>query len=51
MSARKYGPTVQKSIKKEVSAHKHQGKYQSRQQAVAVGLDKARRKGAKVPSK
>lgn len=45
----KYGPKAQKEVEKAVSEHKHDNKYKSKDQAVAVGLDKARRKGAKVP--
>lgn len=45
----KYGPKAQKEVEKAVHEHKHEGKFKNRKQAVAVGLDKARRKGAKVP--
>lgn len=47
----KYGQKAQKEVEKELKAHKHEGKFKSRQQAIAVGLDEARRKGAKVPLK
>jgi hypothetical protein len=47
----KYGPKAQKEVGKAMHEHKHEGKYQSSQQAVAVGLDKARREGGKVPPK
>ena len=46
----KYGPKAQKEVEKAMHEHKHEGKYKSRDQAVAVGLRKARQKGAKVPS-
>lgn len=55
--SRKYGPKAQKEVEKTVAEFK-QGdlrmarsgkKVTSRQQAVATGLDKARRAGAKVP--
>jgi hypothetical protein len=46
----KYGKKAQEEVEKAVHEHKHKGKYQSRKQAVAVGLDKARRAGGKVPS-
>lgn len=49
--ARKYGPKAQKAVEKEVHEHKHKGKFKSREQAVAVGLSKARKQGAKVPKK
>jgi uncharacterized protein YcnI len=45
----KYGPKAQKEVEKAVSEHKHEGKYESREQAIAAGLSKARKKGAKVP--
>lgn len=45
----KYGPRAQEEVEKAMHEHKHEGKYQSRKQAVAVGLDKARRAGGKVP--
>ncbi len=45
----KYGPRAQEEVEKAMHEHKHDGKYQSRKQAVAVGLDKARRAGGKVP--
>lgn len=45
----KYGPKAQEEVEKAVREHKEKGKYKNRKQAVAVGLDKARRKGAKVP--
>ncbi|MBS0289621.1 MAG: hypothetical protein JSS07_06265 [Proteobacteria bacterium] len=55
----KYGPAAQKAVKKELHAFKrgkaHSGakkkKVTSRKQAIAIGLSKARKKGAKVPKK
>lgn len=55
----KYGKTAQKEVKKEMHAFKkgkaHSGpkekKVTSRKQAIAIGLSKARKKGAKVPEK
>lgn len=55
----KYGKTAQKEVKKAVSKQKrgklHSGKsrkvVKSRQQAIAIGLSKARKKGGKVPKK
>ncbi|MCC2645725.1 MAG: hypothetical protein K0R94_1503 [Burkholderiales bacterium] len=55
----KYDKTAQDQVKKEVHEFK-QGKalsgkggakVKSQKQAVAIGLDKARKKGAKVPKK
>jgi hypothetical protein len=54
----KYGPTAQKEVEKAQHERK-QGKLKSgrsgkkvtsQKQAVAIGLSKARKKGAKVPS-
>jgi len=54
----KYGPKAQKEVGKAVhefkegklkSGQKSQNKVTSRKQAVAIGLSKARKEGAKVP--
>jgi hypothetical protein len=47
----KYGKKAQEEVKKTMHEHKHEGKYESHQQAVAVGLSKARQEGGKVPKK
>ena len=47
----KYGPKAQAEVEKTMHEHKHEGKFKSSKQAVAVGLSKARREGAKVPGK
>jgi hypothetical protein len=47
----KYGPKASHNVEKEVSEHKHHGKYKSRQQAIAVGLSKTRREGGKAPKR
>lgn len=47
----KYGEKAQKEVEKMVHEHKHEGKFKSRKQAIAVGLSKARKKGAQVPKK
>lgn len=49
--ASKYGKKAQKEVEKAMHEHKHSGKFKNRKQAVAVGLSKARREGAKVPAK
>ncbi len=57
--ARKYDKEAQESVKKEMHEYKrgraHSGrsgqKVKSRKQAIAIGLSKARRQGAKVPKK
>lgn len=47
----KYDPKASKEVEKTMHEHKHHGKFQSKKQAVAVGLSKARHKGEKVPKK
>ena len=49
--ARKYDPRASKEVEKMMHEHKHEGKFKSRAQAIAVGLSKARRKGERVPKK
>lgn len=59
MMARKYGKAAQKEVEKEMrrynkgTAHSGPGlkPVKNRKQAVAIGLSKARKKGAKVPAK
>lgn len=58
-STKKYSPLAQEEVKKEMRKYKKgtakSGKggapVQSREQAIAIGLSKARKKGAKVPKK
>lgn len=50
MSA-KYGKKAQEEVEKAMHEHKHEGKFKNRKQAIAVGLDKARRAGGKAPEK
>ena len=45
----KFGPKAQKEIEKAMSEYKNNGRYQNREQAIAVGLSKARRSGGKAP--
>jgi len=56
----KYGPKAQKEVKKAVhemkegklkSGGKSQKKVTNPKQAIAIGLSKARKEGAKVPAK
>ena len=49
--ARKYGQKAQDEVEKAMHEHKHRGKYKNREQAIAVGLSKARREGGKAPRK
>jgi hypothetical protein len=48
---RKYDPRASKEVERTMHEHKHEGKFKSKEQAIAVGLSKARRKGEKVPEK
>jgi hypothetical protein len=45
----KYDKKSQDEVEKTMHEHKHEGKFKSRKQAVAVGLSKARQKGSKAP--
>jgi hypothetical protein len=45
----KYGKKAQEEVGEMLYEHKHEGKFKSRKQAIAVGLSKARREGGKVP--
>lgn len=47
---RKYDPRASKEVGKTMHEYKH-GKFKSREQAIAVGLNKAREKGERVPRK
>ncbi len=49
-SGRKYGKKAQREVRTEMH-HMKSGKHpvKNRKQAIAIGLSKARRKGAKVP--
>jgi hypothetical protein len=57
--ARKYSSQSQKEVKKAMHERKHgtlksgksNKKVTSRKQAIAIGLSKARKKGARVPAK
>lgn len=45
----KYGKKAQEEVGKTLHEYKHEGKFKNRKQAIAVGLEKARNKGGKVP--
>jgi len=49
-SRRKYGPKAQKEVRTEMH-HLKKGEHKNRKQAIAIGLSKARKAGAKVPRK
>ena len=44
----KYGPKAQQEVRTEMR-HLKKGEHKNRKQAIAIGLSKARRAGAKVP--
>ncbi len=48
---RKYDPRAGDEVEKAMHEYKHNGRFKNRQQAVAVGLNKARQKGENVPEK
>lgn len=53
-SGRKYGKQASSEVRTEMRHYKegkHGKRVKSRKQAIAIGLSKARRKGAKVPRK
>lgn len=47
----KYGKKAQEKISQNLHEHKHEGKFKSRDQAIAVGISQARKAGGKVPKK
>ena len=47
----KYGNLAKEKIHKNLHEHKHAGKFKSRKQAIAAGIEQARDAGGKVPSK
>ena len=47
--ARKYDPKAGEEVEKTMHEYKHEGKFKNEKQAVAVGLNKARKEGGKVP--
>ena len=47
----RYDPKASEEVEKTMHAHKHEGKFKNDEQAVAVGLSKARRRGLRVPTK
>jgi len=49
-SRRKYGKKAQSEVRTEMH-HLKKGEHKNRKQAIAIGLSKARKKGAKVPPK
>jgi len=48
--SRKYGKKAQSEVRTEMH-HLKKGEHKNRKQAIAIGLSKARKKGAKVPAK
>ena len=48
--SRKYGKKAQSEVRTEMH-HLKKGEHKNRKQAIAIGLSKARKAGAKVPKK
>ena len=48
---RKYDPRAGKEVEQAMHEFKRGHKFKSRKQAIAVGLNKAREKGERVPKK
>ena len=46
---KKYSHKAQEEVKEAMHEFKHEGKFKNKKQAIAVGLSKARKSGAKVP--
>lgn len=49
--ARKYDPRAGEEVEKAMHEYKHEHRFKSREQAIVVGLSKAREKGEHVPQK
>ena len=47
----KYGKLAQDKIEKNLHEYKHDHKFKNRDQAIAVGIEQARKAGGKVPPK
>jgi hypothetical protein len=47
--SRRYDPGAGQEVERAMHDFKHEHRFKSRQQAIAVGLHKARKKGKKVP--
>ena len=47
----KYDKKSQEAVEETMHEYKHEGKFKNRKQAIAVGLSKARKEGAKAPKK
>ena len=45
----RYSKKAQEEVGKALHEYKHEHAYKNRKQAIAVGIAKARKKGAKVP--
>ncbi|MBX4201546.1 hypothetical protein KW803_01460 [Candidatus Saccharibacteria bacterium] len=47
----RYSPKVQEKIAKNLHEHKHGGKFVSRKQAIAAGINQGRSEGGRAPKK
>jgi hypothetical protein len=45
----KYSPKIQQKIAKNLHEHKHSGKFESRKQAIAAGINQGRKEGGRAP--
>lgn len=45
----KYGKKAQEKVAQNLHEYKHEGKFKSRKQAIAVALSQAKQAGARVP--
>ncbi len=45
----KYSPKVQAKVRKNLHEHKHSGKFKSRKQAIAAGINQGREEGGQAP--
>ena len=45
----KYGKKAQETVSEKLHEQKHEHRFNSRKQAIAVGLSQARKAGGKVP--
>jgi len=44
-----YGKKAKEKIAENLHEHKHEGKFANRDQAIAAGINQARKEGGKVP--
>jgi uncharacterized protein DUF6496 len=47
----KYSSKVQEKVRKNLHEYKHGGKFKSREQAIAAGINQGRKAGGRAPKK